>query len=258
MDWREIFEYRDLFLALALREIRVRYKQTALGGAWAILQPFLTMIVFTLFFGKLAQLPTDNAPGPIFYFAALVPWTYFSSALTSASTSLVSNQAFISKVYFPRLAIPTAPVFARLLDFVIALAVLFGMMAYFRIAPTLLTLLLPVLAASMILCALGVGMWLSALNIQYRDIAYIVPFLVQLWMFVSPIVYPMSIVPARFRLLYSLNPMAGVIEGFRAALLGTVDFPVIPVFISLAVSVLLLVSGLAFFRRMERVFADVI
>ena len=258
VDFREIKSYRDVFAALVMREIRTRYKQTVLGGLWAILQPFATMIVFSLFFGKLAKMPSYNVPYPIFSYAALVPWLYFSTALTNASISLTSNQAFISKVYFPRLAIPLAPVIARLLDFVIAFLVLLGMMVYFGIAPTISIMLLPVLTFSMVLCALGVGMWLAALNVQYRDVSYIVPFIVQLWMFVSPIVYPMSMIPKKFQLLYALNPMAGVIEGFRSALLGKPEFPWIPVGMSLLISGVLLLSSLVFFRRMERYFADVV
>ena len=258
VDFQELRHYRDLFYFLVLREIQIRYKQSVLGGLWAILQPFAAMVVFSLFFGRLAKVPSDGVPYPIFSYAALVPWGYFSNALTNASNSLVANQAFVSKVYFPRLAIPAAPIIARLLDFVIALVVLFGMMAYYRMAPTALILLFPVLTLMMMFVAAGFGFWLAAVNVQYRDFGYIVPFVIQLWMFVSPIVYPMSMIPQKYRLLYSLNPLAGVIEGFRSALLGTIAFPWGMLGISAVVSTVLLVGGLAYFRHVERTFADVI
>lgn len=258
IDFRELSHYRDLFYFLVKREIQVRYKQTVMGGLWAILQPFLTMVVFTLFFGRLAKIPSDGVPYPIFSFAALVPWTYFSNALNSASMSLVTDQAFISKVYFPRVAIPAAPILGWLLDFFVALVVLFGMMAFYGLVPTAAVLLFPLLTLLMIFTASGVGMWFAALNVQYRDFRYVVPFAVQLWMFISPVVYPVSLVPERFKLLYGLNPMAGVIEGFRSALLGTTNFPWALLAVSTMVSTLILVSGLAYFRKVERVFADVV
>jgi lipopolysaccharide transport system permease protein len=258
IDFRELRHYRDLFYFLVLREIQVRYKQTVLGGLWAVLQPFLTMVVFSLFLGKLAKVPSDGVPYPIFAFAALVPWTYFSNALGFAGNSLVNNQDFISKVYFPRIAIPAAPIIGWLLDFGIALIVLFGMMAVYGLAPTSYALLFPLLTLLMVFTAAGVGMWLAALNVQYRDFRYVVPFLIQLWMFVSPVVYPMSMVPDRFRVVYALNPMAGIIEGFRSALLGTTAFPWSVVGVSTGVSILMLIGGLAYFRKVERVFADVV
>lgn len=258
LDFHELSRYRDLFYYLVLREIQLRYKQTVLGGLWVILQPFAAMVVFSLFFGQLAKVPSDGVPYPIFSYAALVPWGYFSNALTSSSNSLVTNQAFISKVYFPRIAIPAAPIIARLLDFVIAYFVLFGMMAYYKIAPTPLILLFPLLTLLMMFMAAGVGMWLAALNVQYRDFGYVVPFLIQMWMFISPVVYPMSMIPARFRILYALNPMSGVIEGFRAALLGTINFPWALVGVSAFISTVVFITGLAYFKRVERVFADVI
>jgi lipopolysaccharide transport system permease protein len=257
IDWHELRHYRDLFYFLVLREIQVRYKQTVLGGLWAVLQPFLTMIVFTLFFGRLAGIPSDGVPHPVFYFAAVVPWTYFSNALGFAGNSLVNNQDFISKVYFPRIAIPLAPIIGWLLDFGIALIMLFGMMAVYGLAPTPHAVLLPLLTLLMVFTAAGVGMWLAALNVQYRDFRYVVPFLVQIWMFVSPVVYPMSMIPERFRLIYALNPMVGIIEGFRSALLGTTAFPWSVAGVSTGVSILMLIGGLAYFRKVERVFADV-
>lgn len=258
LDFHELKEYRDLFYMLILREIQIRYKQTILGGLWVVLQPFAAMVVFSLFFGKLGKIPSDGVPYPIFSFAALVPWGYFSNALTGASNSLVANQAFISKVYFPRTAIPASSIIARLLDFMIALVVLFGMMAYFKIAPTYLIVFFPLLTLLMVVMAAGVGMWVAALNVQYRDFGYVVPFLIQMWMFVSPVVYPMSMIPKRFQLLYAFNPMTGVIEGFRSALLGTTDFPWALIGLSTVISVGLLISGLAYFRKVERVFADVV
>lgn len=258
VDFQELAHYRDLFYFLVLREIQVRYKQTVLGGLWAILQPIATMVVFSLFFGRLAKVPSDGIPYPIFSFAAVVPWTYFSNSLNFASNSLVSNQAFISKVYFPRIAIPIAPIIGWLLDFGLAMLVLFGMMAAYGVRPTALVVMLPVLVMLMIVTVTGMGLWLAAVNVQYRDFRYVVPFMVQLWMFVSPVVYPVSMLPARFRLVYALNPMTGVIEGFRAALLGTIAFPWGILGISAVVSTVLLIGGLAYFRSVERRFADVI
>lgn len=258
LDISELKRYRDLFYFLTLREIQVRYKQTVLGGLWAILQPLLTMIVFTLFFGRLAKIPSDGVPYPIFSFAALVPWTFFTNALTNSSSSLITNQAFISKVYFPRIAIPITTIFSWLLDFVIALIVLFIMMIFYRVAPTPLILFFPFLTLLMVFTASGVGLWLSALNVQYRDFRYVIPFVVQLWMFISPVVYSISMLPKRFRLIYALNPMAGIIEGFRSALLGTIKYPWLLLGASTVISVLILISGLVYFRRVERLFADVI
>ncbi len=258
LDFQEIKQYRDLFYFLILREIQIRYKQTVLGGAWAVLQPLMTMVVFSLFFGRIAKIPSDGIPYPIFSFAALVPWTYFSNAVNFSSNSLVVNQAFISKVYFPRIAIPAASILSWLLDFFIALGVLFVMMAFYRIAPSPLIFMVPVLTLLMVLTAGGVGMWLAAVNVQYRDLRYAVTFLIQLWMFVSPVVYPISMVPKKFQIIYAINPMAGIIEGFRSAFLGTIDFPWVLVGVSSFVSVLIFVTGLAYFKRVERVFADVV
>ncbi len=258
VDINELRQYRDLFYFLVLREIQIRYKQTVLGGAWAVLQPFLSMVVFSLFFGRLAGLPSDGVPYPIFSFAAMVPWTYFSNAVNFSSNSLVSNQAFISKVYFPRIAIPAASIVGWLLDFVVALVVLFGMMIFYKVTPTIFVLLLPIIALPMILTAFGIGLWTSALNVQYRDVRYVIPFLVSLWMFVSPVVYPLSIMPERFRLLLTLNPMTGVIESFRSALLGTVDFPWFAFGASAVISILVFLGGLVYFKLVERKFADVV
>lgn len=258
IDFKELYEYRDLFFFLVLRDIKIRYKQTVLGAAWAIIQPLFTMIVFSLFFGKLAKMPSDNIPYPIFSYAALVPWTYFANAVTNSANSLVGNSSIISKIYFPRLVIPTSSVLAGLLDFFISILVLFIMMFYYGILPSPTIILLPALVILMMITATGVGLLLSALNVKYRDIKYTVPFLIQFWMFVTPIVYPVAIIPKKFHLLYGLNPMVGIIEGFRSVILGTIPFPLKMFSVSIVVSTLLLVVGLIYFRSMERYFADVI
>jgi len=264
VDFKELKEYRDLFYFLIARDIKVRYKQTVLGGLWAIIQPFFMMIVFTLFFGTLAKVPSDGIPYPIFNYSAMVAWTYFASSISYSSNSLVQESTLISKVYFPRLLVPLAPVFAFLLDFVIAFVILIVMMLIspllfnYRIYPNIMALFLPLLVVLMMLIASGVGMFLSALNAKYRDIRYTIPFLTQFWMFASPVVYPVSMLPAKYHLIYAINPMVGVIEGFRSALLGTVAFPTQMLLISSAVSIILFVTGALYFRRTERYFADVI
>jgi len=258
IEFKELVQYRDLFYFLVVRDIKVRYKQTVLGGLWAIIQPFFAMVVFTLFFGKLAKMPSDGIPYPIFNYTAMVAWTYFANSITSASNSLINESNLISKVYFPRLIVPLSPVLAGLLDFFLAFIVLIGMMFYFHIYPTVKILFVPFLVILMMLTASGVGMFLAALNAKYRDIRYTVPFLVQLWMFASPIVYPSSLVPEKYRLMYALNPMVGVVEGFRSVLLGTVAFPTQIVLVSTLVSMILFVIGLFYFKQMERHFADII
>jgi lipopolysaccharide transport system permease protein len=255
---RELREYRDLFYFLVIRDIKVKYKQTILGGLWAIIQPFFSMVVFTLFFGTLAKVPSDGIPYPIFNYSALVAWSYFAHAVTGSVQSLVGNASLLSKVYFPRLIIPLTPLVAGLLDFLIASLVLIGMMLYFQIYPTTFIVMIPFLVILMMLAAGGVGMLLAALNAKYRDIGYTVPFLVQLWMFLSPIVYPSSMVPEKYRLLYGLNPMVGIIEGFRSALLGTTAFPAMMVVFSALVSTMLFLSGMFYFKQTERFFADII
>lgn len=258
IDLRELWAYRGLFFFLVWRDVKVRYAQTVLGAGWAILQPVLTMLVFTVIFGRFANIPSDGVPYAVFSLAALVPWTYFSTALSGASNSLVSSTNLITKVYFPRLVIPFAPVLAGLVDFVVALLVLGAVMLFYGIVPGALALaVVPLLLLGMMLTAAGVGCWLAALNIQYRDVKHVTPFLVQVWMYASPIVYPMSLVPERYRGVYALNPMAGIVEGFRAVLLGTgaVAWPTIG--LSLAVGTVLFVTGSLYFRRTERVFADV-
>lgn len=256
-DLGEIWRYRELLYFLAWRDIKLRYKQTVLGAAWAILQPVLAMVVFTLFFGKLAQMPSDGVPYAIFSYCALVPWTYFANALSSAGNSLVGSANLISKVYFPRLIIPGASVLAGTLDFGIAFSVLLGMMLYYGIAPSWGILLVPMLFLLTMGTVLGVGTWLSALNVKYRDVRYVIPFMIQLWMFVTPIVYPLSLVPERYRMLVALNPMAGIIEGYRAALLGR-PFHWGALAMSAVLCVLLLLAGVFYFRTVERTFADVV
>lgn len=258
IDFKELKEYRDLFYLLVAREVKVRYKQTVLGGLWAIIQPFFSMIVFTLFFGQLAKLPSDGVPYPIFNFTAMVAWTYFANAIAGSGNSLVGNTQLLSKVYFPRIIIPLTPVLAGLLDFSIAFVMLIGMMFYFGIYPTPTIFLLPFLVVLMMFIATGVGTFLAALNAKYRDIRYAIPFLVQLWMFASPVVYSTSMMPQKYRLIYALNPMVGVIEGFRSTLLGTVAFPTQAVLISASSSLVLFVIGISYFKQMERYFADVV
>lgn len=258
VDLRELKQYSDLFYFLVVRDIKVKYKQTVLGALWAIIQPFFLMVVFTLFFGKLAKMPSDGIPYPIFNYTAMVAWTYFATSITGSGNSLISNTNLISKVYFPRLIVPLSPVLAGLLDFSIAFVVLIGMILYFHIYPTIMILLVPFLVILMMLTASGVGMFLAALNAKYRDIRYTMMFLVQMWMFASPVVYPVSMMSEKYRLIYALNPMAGVIEGFRSALLGTVDFPTMMILISAIVSIILFTFGLFYFKQMERHFADII
>ena len=254
----ELWEYRELLYFLVWRDIKVRYKQTALGAAWAIIQPFFTMVVFSIFFGRLAGIPSDGVPYPIFAYCALLPWQLFSHAMAESGNSLVVNQNLITKVYFPRLVIPMAPVLAGLVDFGIAFLVLLGMMVYYGMAPTMAVVTLPLFILLAVATALAVGLWLSALNVQYRDVRYTIPFLTQFWLFSTPIAYPSSLVPEGWRVLYGLNPMAGVVEGFRWALLGTENAPGPMLAVSVAVVVALLVGGLYYFRRMEKTFADVV
>ncbi|MBI4180947.1 MAG: ABC transporter permease [Chloroflexi bacterium] len=258
IDFKELIEYRDLFYFLVTRDIKVRYKQTVLGGLWAIIQPFFMMVVFSLFFGTLAKVPSDGVPYPIFNYSAMIAWTYFAGAVTGSSNSLLQEASLISKVYFPRLIAPLAPLLAGLLDFAIAFIVLIVMMLFYRVYPTIMILFLPLLVLLMMLAASGVGMFLAALNANYRDIRYTISFLVQFWMFASPVVYPVSIIPEKYRLIYAINPMVGVIEGFRSALLGTVAFPIQMLLISTLVSVILFIIGALYFKQTERSFADVI
>lgn len=256
---RELWRYRELLYFLTWRDIKVRYKQTLIGGVWAILQPVLTMIVFSLFFGGLAKMPSDGVPYPIFSYAALVPWTLFANGMTQSSNSLVGSANLIKKVYFPRLIVPLASVMSNVVDFVLAFVVLIVMMLFFGIVPTQNIIWLPLLVLLVLITSLGVGLWLSAMNVQFRDIRYVVPFLVQLWLFVTPIAYPSSLITNDLlKLLYAINPMTGVVEGFRWALLGTQTAPGAVILVSSLAAVTLLVSGAYYFRRMERSFADVV
>ena len=257
-DLRELARYSELFYFLAKRDIKVRYKQTVLGGLWAIIQPAFAMIVFSVFLGRMAHMPSDNIPYPVFVYAGLLAWTYFANALAAAGESMVSNANLITKVYFPRLIVPAAAALAGLLDFFIASFLLAAMMLWYGIYPGAAVLLFPVLIGLTFFCAIGAGLWLAALNVEYRDIRYVIPFLIQLWMFASPVIYPSSIVPERYQWLIAVNPMAGVIKAFRACLLGTQPVDWVSLGVSSAVIALLLVSGLFYFRRMERTFADVV
>ncbi len=254
----ELWEYRELLFFLTWRDIKVRYKQTALGAAWAILQPLLTMLVFTIFFGRLAKIPSDNVPYPLFAYTALLPWQLFAYSMSQAGNSMVASQQLIKKIYFPRLVIPISAVLGGLVDFCLAFVVLIGMMFYYQVVPTQGILLLPFFILLALATALAVGLWLSALSVKYRDVRYTLPFLTQFWLFITPIAYPSSLVPEKWRILYGLNPMAGVVEGFRWALLGK-SGAFGPMILASAVAVtVLLIGGLAYFKSLERTFADVV
>ena len=254
----ELWEYRELLYFLTWRDIKVRYKQTVLGAAWAVLQPFLTMVLFSLFFGKLAKIPSDGVPYPIFAYAALVPWTFFAYGLTQSSNSLVASANLLKKVYFPRLFIPLSSVMSGAVDFCLAFVVLLGMMVYFDRWPTVNVVWLPLFLLLASVTAIGVGLWLSALNVRFRDVRYTIPFLTQFWLFATPIAYPSSLLPEPWRTVYGVNPMAGVVEGFRWALLGTDTQPGPMIAVSSLAAVALLVTGVCYFRRMEKTFADVV
>jgi lipopolysaccharide transport system permease protein len=257
LQLRQVWEFRELLYFLVWRDIKVRYKQTILGAAWAILQPVFTMIVFSVFFGRLARMPSDGVPYPIFSFAALVPWGFFSNGLVAAANSLVGNANLIKKVYFPRLIVPISAVLSGAVDFLLALVVLLGMMVYYHVWPTIHIVFLPLFSLLAFIASLGVGLWLSAMNVQFRDVRHTVSFLVQAWLFATPIAYPSSLLPEPWRSLYGLNPMAGVVEGFRWALLGT-PAPGAIIWVSTVASLAVLVSGAFYFRRMERIFADTV
>lgn len=258
LDLKELWQYRELLYFLVWRDLKVRYKQTAIGVGWAVVQPFITMLIFTLIFGVLVKVPSDGLPYPIFAYSALLPWNYFASALHRCVVSVVGDAALVSKVYFPRIILPLAGTVSGLVDFLVSLILLFGMMAWFQIPGSMAMLTLPLFLLLALCTAFAVGLWLSALNVRYRDVGHTIPFVVQIWMYASPIVYPASIIPESYRLVYSLNPMAGVIEGFRWALLGkqSPDFAIIG--LSFVVVLALMVGGLVFFRNWERTFADVV
>jgi lipopolysaccharide transport system permease protein len=258
LNLNELWRYRELLYFLSWRDIKVRYKQTILGVAWAVIQPLLTMVVFTLFFGKLGKMPSDGIPYPIFAYAALVPWTFFANGLTQSSNSLVQSANVLKKVYFPRLIIPISSVLSGIVDFVFAFMVLVGMMFVYGIVPTVNVIWLPLLLLLAFVTVLGVGLWLCAMNVQFRDVRYTIPFLTQFWLFATPIAYPSSLLSEPWRLLYGINPMVGVVEGFRWALLGTQTMPGLMIMVSSAAACVVLVSGLYYFRRVERTFADIV
>jgi lipopolysaccharide transport system permease protein len=258
LNLREMADYRELLYFFVWRDIKIRYKQTAIGAAWAVLQPLLTMVVFSLFFGKLAKMPSLGLPYPVFYYTALLPWTYFATALQNASNVVVDQQRVITKVYFPRLILPASAVISGLVDFAVGFLLYIPLQLYYGIIPTRAMLLLPVFLLLAVLTALGVGLWLSALNAVYRDVRYVVPFLVQFWMLASPVAYPSSVVPARWRVVYGLNPMTGVIESFRWSLTGQGRPPDLQLLASASMVVLMLLAGLVYFQRMETTIADVV
>jgi lipopolysaccharide transport system permease protein len=258
LQLKELWAYRELLYFLIWRDVKVRYKQTALGAAWAIIQPVFTMIVFSLFFGRLAKIPSDGIPYPIFAYAALVPWTFFSNGLSQASNSLVGSSNLLKKVYFPRLSVPISSVLSGLIDFGIAFVVLLGMMLYYGIHPTLNVIWLPFLLLLTVITSLGVSLWLSALNVHFRDVRHMLPFLTQFWLFATPIAYPSTLLSEPWRTLYSINPMVGVVEGFRWALLGVETAPGPMLIVSSLASLALLVGGVFYFRRLEKTFADVV
>ncbi|MGB3292873.1 MAG: ABC transporter permease [Phormidesmis sp.] len=257
--WKDIWRYRELFYFLAWRDILVRYKQTVIGIAWALIRPFLTMIVFTVVFGNLANLPSEGVPYPILVFSAMLPWQFFSNALSECSNSLISNANLISKVYFPRLVVPTSAVVTSFVDFMVSGIILLGLMAWYSFVPSWRIITLPVFIGIAFAASMGVGLWLCSLNVKYRDFRYIVPFIVQFGLYISPVGFSSGIVPEKWRLLYSINPMVGVIDGFRWAILGNESQIYLPGFLlSLALVLVILVTGIQYFRKVERTFADVI
>jgi len=259
LNFKELWAFRELLFFLSWRDIKVKYKQTVLGAAWAILQPFLTMIVFSVLFGKLAKVPSDGIPYPIFIYAGLLPWNYFSSALSNSGNSLVASSNLITKVYFPRLIIPASASLSALLDFLIASIILIGMMFFYHFTPNILGIvMIPVLVFLIFMVAVGCGLWLSALNVEYRDFQYVIPFLVQIWMFVTPVIYPVTLFPEKYRWLLSLNPMGGIIEAFRASTLGHQPINWNSLIISSAIGFTVFFTGMLYFRKVERSFADVI
>jgi len=257
VDLKELCAYRELITSFTLRDVKLRYKQTGLGIAWAVLQPLLTMVIFTVFFGGLAKIPSDGVPYPLFVLAALLPWTLFAEGLTRSTTSMVTNANIMTKVYFPRLIMPLSSIISPLVDFAVSFIILIAMMVYYGYAPTLNLIFLPLFLLLALATSLGVGLWLSALNVKYRDFQYTVPFMIQILMFASPVVYASSLVPESLRVWYGINPMTGVIEGFRWVILGT-GAPNAMVLVSVGMVLLILVSGMFYFRRMEQYYADIV
>jgi lipopolysaccharide transport system permease protein len=258
LPFGELWDFRELIYFFVWRDIKIRYKQTAIGAAWAVLQPLLTMLIFSLFFGRLAHIPSEGLPYPIFYYSALLPWMYFAAAMQNATSTIVENQRVITKVYFPRLALPLASILSGLVDFGVSFLMFVVLMIYYGIQPTAAVIWFPAFILLAILTALGVGLWLSALNALYRDVRYVLPFLVQFWLFASPVAYPASLVPPKWRWLYGLNPMSGVIAGVRWSLTGHTSPPGRLIFVSAAAVLMLLVSGLAYFQKVETTVADVV
>jgi lipopolysaccharide transport system permease protein len=256
LDFRELWSYRELAYFLAWREIKVRYKQTAIGVAWAVLQPLAMMAVFTVFFGRLASMPSEGIPYPLFAFAALLPWQLFSRTITESTNSLVADQRLITRVYFPRIIIPLATIVSGMVDFAISAGLLVGLMLFYGVVPGVEVIWLPVFILLMLIAALGVGLWLSALNVEYRDVRYVLPFVNQFWLFVTPVVYSSSLVPERWQVVYGLNPMVGVVEGFRWALLGAGKGPSPMLIVSAVIAVALFVGGILWFQRREQTFVD--
>jgi lipopolysaccharide transport system permease protein len=257
VDLHELWHYRELLISFTMRDIMIRYKQTALGFLWAVIQPLFMMVIFTIIFGSFAKIPSDGVPYPLFTFAALLPWMLFSEGLSRSTLSMVANSSIMTKVYFPRLIMPISGILSPLVDFAVSISILILMMIYYGFVPTINIVLLPLFILLALATSLGIGLWLSALNVKYRDFQYTVPFIIQLWMYASPVVYPASMIPEAIRPLYGLNPMSGVIEGFRWALLGT-EIPSSMIFVSVGVVVVLLVSGMYYFRRMEQYYADIV
>ncbi len=255
---KELWEYRELVGIFIWRDLKVRYRQTVIGALWAIVQPFLTMVIFSVFFGRLAGMPSDSIPYPIFSYAALVPWTFFANSINQASNSLVNNAEMIKKIYFPRLTMPIASMLAGLVDFALAFVILIGMMLFYGYVPTVNIVWFPFFLLLAMVTALGVSLWLAAMNVQFRDVRYMIPFITQAWLYATPVAYPSSLLSEPWRTLYGLNPMVGVVEGFRWALLGTDTAPGMMVGVSFVVAFLVLISGIYYFRRMEKTFADVI
>ncbi len=259
LDLKDLWQYRELIYFMTWRDIKVRYKQTALGASWAILKPFMMMVVFSIFFGGLAQVPSDGVPYPIFSYTGLLPWELFATALSIASRSLVANRHMITKIYFPRIILPLSSILGGLVDFLIAFVILIGMMFFYGIKPTANIWTLPLFLLLALVTALGVSLWLSAMNVLYRDVGYVLPFLTQFWLFITPIAYAASLVPEKYQLLYALNPMTGVVEGFRWALLGIEESAPGPMLlVSTIIAVIVLITGVIYFRRMERQFADMV
>jgi len=258
IDFPELWRHRELLLFQVQRDIKVRYKQTLLGVGWAVLQPLLTMVVFAVFFGRLAGIPSEGLPYPIYAFCALLPWQLFASGLTQASNSLIEREDQLTKVYFPRIILPSSAVLTGLVDFAVAFVVLLALMAWYGVVPGWSALTLPLFTVLAAAAALAVGLWLSAFNVRFRDVRYTIPFLAQLWLLATPVGYPSSLVPEAWRPFYALNPMVGVVDGFRWALIGSAPPPMLPLAVSIAVTLLLLVSGAYVFRRLERTFADVV